>query len=166
MDRYRQKTNNYVLKWPKEHQKVPKFNKINLSTLSDHPPLRLIHIFKINNIHIKKFFYPHAATPPPLSTFGDPPPLIHKKWIICRFYLEPFPYAYQIMIFWRSCILKVFCELGTSLILWVRDICDIFSKNEKSMITNDFTICKAKVQFIFISKTQDNNYNIENNVFS
>jgi hypothetical protein len=34
------------------------------------------------------------------------------------------------------------------------------------MITNDFTIGKAKVQFIFISKTQDNDYNIENNVFS
>ena len=34
------------------------------------------------------------------------------------------------------------------------------------MITNDFTICKAKVNFIFISKTQDINYNIENNVFS
>ena len=45
---------------------MPKFNKITLSTLSDPPPvpLRLIHIFKINNIHIKESFYPHAATPP------------------------------------------------------------------------------------------------------
>ena len=63
MGRYVQNTTIYGLKWPKRHQKVPKFNKITLSTLS--PPLRLIHIFKINNIHIKEFFYPHAATPPP-----------------------------------------------------------------------------------------------------
>ena len=34
------------------------------------------------------------------------------------------------------------------------------------MVTNDFTISKAKVKFIFISKTQDNNYNMENIVFS
>ena len=67
--------------------------------------------------------------------------------------------------FWRNCVLKVFCELGTSVILWVSEICDVFSTTEKSMITNDFTICKAKVKFIFISKTEDNNYNIENNVF-
>ena len=33
------------------------------------------------------------------------------------------------------------------------------------MITNDFTICKAKVELNIISETQDNNYNIENNVF-
>ena len=26
---------------------------------------QIIHIFKINNIHIKEFFYPHAATPVP-----------------------------------------------------------------------------------------------------
>ena len=43
----------------KKNQKVPKFNKITLSTLSDPPPLRLIHIFKINNIHIKELSYPH-----------------------------------------------------------------------------------------------------------
>ena len=68
--------------------------------------------------------------------------------------------------FFEEIALKVFCELGTSVSLWVRDICDVFSTNEKSMINNDFTICKAMVQFIFILKTQDNNYNIENNVFS
>ena len=60
----------------------------------------------------------------------------------------------------------VFCELGTSVILWVRDICDVFSTTEKSMNTNDFTICKAKIKLNIISETQDNNYNIENNVFS
>ena len=52
------------------------------------------------------------------------------------------------------------------MILLVRDICDVFSTNEKSMITNDFTICKAKVKLFFISKTKDNNYNIDNKVFS
>ena len=52
------------------------------------------------------------------------------------------------------------------MILRVRDICDGFLTNEKSMITNDFTICKAKVEFNIISKTHDNTYNIENNVFS
>ena len=31
------------------------------------------------------------------------------------------------------------------------------------MITNDFMICKAKINLHIISKTQDNNYNIENN---
>ena len=70
MTRYRLNTTKYVLKWPKKHQKVPKFNKITLSTLSDPPPLGLIHIFKINNIHIKEFFYPHVATPPP-GTMGQ-----------------------------------------------------------------------------------------------
>ena len=34
------------------------------------------------------------------------------------------------------------------------------------MITNDYTIYKAKLKFIFVSKTEYNNYNIENNVFS
>ena len=48
--------------------------------------------------------------------------------------------------FKRNCILNVSCELGTSLILRVRDICDVFSTNEKSTITNDFTICKAKIE--------------------
>ena len=56
MARYRLNTTKYLLKWPKKHQKVPKFNKITLSTLSDPPSLRLIHIFKINNIHIREFF--------------------------------------------------------------------------------------------------------------
>ena len=28
---------------------------------------QIIHFFKINNIHIKEFFYPHAANPPPLA---------------------------------------------------------------------------------------------------
>ena len=37
----------------------------------------------------------------------------------------------------------------------------MFSTNEQSIITNDFTVCKAKVKFICISKTQDNNYNID-----
>ena len=50
MTRYRLNNTKYVLKWPKKHLKVPKFNKITLSTLYDPPPLRLIHIFKINNI--------------------------------------------------------------------------------------------------------------------
>ena len=50
--RYRLNTTKYVLKWQKKHQKVPKFNKITLSTLST-PPLWLIHFFKINNIHIR-----------------------------------------------------------------------------------------------------------------
>ena len=60
MARYRLYTTNYVLIWPKKHQKVQIFYKITLSTLSD-PPLGLIHFFQINNIHIKEFFYPHAA---------------------------------------------------------------------------------------------------------
>jgi hypothetical protein len=56
MGRYVLNTTKYVLKWPKKHQKVPKFNKITLSTLSDPPPPpRLIHIFKINNIHTKEY---------------------------------------------------------------------------------------------------------------
>ena len=38
MARYRLNTSKYVLEWPKQHQKVPKFNKIPLSTLSDPPP--------------------------------------------------------------------------------------------------------------------------------
>ena len=33
----------YVLKWLKKHQKVPKFNKITLSTLSDPPPQAYPH---------------------------------------------------------------------------------------------------------------------------
>ena len=39
MARYRLNTTKYALKWPKKHQKVPKFNKITLSTLN--PSLRL-----------------------------------------------------------------------------------------------------------------------------
>ena len=100
MTRYRLKTTKYVLKWPKKHQKVPKFNKITLSTLSDPPPLGLIHIFKINNIHIKEFCYPHAATPPPprLSTFGDPPPYPQNVdiWPFFIFIFEPFPYVTKV----------------------------------------------------------------------
>ena len=38
MARYRLNTSKYVLKWPKKHQEVPKFNKKNMSTLSK-PPL-------------------------------------------------------------------------------------------------------------------------------
>ena len=37
MDRYRLNTTKYVLKWPKNTQKVPKLSKITLSTLSDPP---------------------------------------------------------------------------------------------------------------------------------
>ena len=64
----------------KKHQKVPKFNIITLSTLTAPPP-GLIHIFKINNIHIKELFYPHAATPPTSrsSTFSDPPSPYQQK---------------------------------------------------------------------------------------
>ena len=43
MDRYRLNTTKYVLKWPKNHQKVLKFNKITLSTLSDSPPWAYPH---------------------------------------------------------------------------------------------------------------------------
>ena len=68
--------------------------------------------------------------------------------------------------FKKKCVLKVLCELGTSVTFWVRDICDVFSTTEKSMITNDLTIWKAKIKVNIISKTQDNNYNIENNIFS
>ena len=35
--------------------------------------------------------------------------------------------AYQFKILERNLVLKVFCELGTSVILRVRDICDVFS---------------------------------------
>ena len=38
MAKYRLNTTKYVLKWPKKHQKVPKFNIITLSTLSDPDP--------------------------------------------------------------------------------------------------------------------------------
>ena len=59
---YRLNTTKCVLKWPKKHQKLSKFNKITLSTLSNpNHPLGLIHFFKINNIHIENFF---------LSKFG------------------------------------------------------------------------------------------------
>ena len=47
------------------------------------------------------------------------------------------------------------------MILWVRDIYDVFKTNEKSMITNYFTMCKAKVELNIISKPQDNKYYIE-----
>ena len=70
------------------------------------------------------------------------------------------------MILKRNCLLKVFCELGTSVILRVRDICEVFSTTEISMITNDFTICKSKIRLKIVSKTQGNNYNIDNIVFS
>ena len=39
MAKYRLNTTKYVLNWPKKLQKVPKFNKITLSTLSDPLPL-------------------------------------------------------------------------------------------------------------------------------
>ena len=35
MAKYRLNTTKYVIKWPKNHQKGPTFNKITLSTLSD-----------------------------------------------------------------------------------------------------------------------------------
>ena len=38
MANYRLNTAKYVLKWPKKHKKVPKFNKITLFTLSDPTP--------------------------------------------------------------------------------------------------------------------------------
>ena len=62
--RYRLNTTKYVSKWPKKHNKMPNFNqKKTLSTLSA-PPLGL-GLKKNNNIHIKEFFYPPGATPPP-----------------------------------------------------------------------------------------------------
>ena len=88
MAKYRLNTTKCVLKWPKKHQKVPIFNKITLSTWSA-PPLRLIHFFQINNIHIKEFFI-HILRPPspPIAYphWRTPPPLIHKMWIICLFF--------------------------------------------------------------------------------
>ena len=47
----------------KKALKSAKISQNNLIHIVRPPPLRLIHIFKINNIHIKEFFYPHAATP-------------------------------------------------------------------------------------------------------
>ena len=66
------------------------------------------------------------------------------------------------MVFGRSCMVSGRCWMvsGRS---WMDGIS---ATNEQSMITNDFTICKVKVKFNIISETQDNNYNIENNVFS
>ena len=61
---YRPNTTKCVFKWLKQHQKVPKFNKITISTLSD-TPLGPIRILEIKNIHNKEFF---------LSTCDDPPP--------------------------------------------------------------------------------------------
>ena len=67
MANYRGNMTIYVLKSPKKkHQKVQKIIKATLSILCDPPPLGLIHIFKINNIHIKQFFFIHIRqTPPP-----------------------------------------------------------------------------------------------------
>ena len=72
--RYRLNTTKYVIKEPKKYQKVPKFNKRTLSTLSDPPtPVGLIHFFKIKNIHIMEFCYPHAR--PPLPKLGRLQPI-------------------------------------------------------------------------------------------
>ena len=66
----------------KKVHKVPKFDKITLSTFSDLPPLAY-HFFKINNIHIKEFFLSTFGNFPPkknrLSTFKDPPTPTHEK---------------------------------------------------------------------------------------
>ena len=57
--------------------------------------------------------------------------------------------------------LKVFCELGTFVILLVRNICDVFSTKEKSMITNEFTICKTRIELNIWLKAQEINYNLK-----
>ena len=51
MARYRINTTKYLLKWPKNHQKVPKFNKKPYPHCP--PPPGLIHILEIINIHNK-----------------------------------------------------------------------------------------------------------------
>ena len=109
MDRYRLNTTKFVLNWPKKHKQVTKYNKKNLIHIVQPHPLRLIHIIKINNIHIKEFFYPHAAAPPPrLSTFGDPPPTIALLWL-CIHSLKNY-FFYEVFRFW---------------IIWTESLCRI-----------------------------------------
>ena len=74
----------------KKREKVLKFNKNTLSTLSDPPPLLGLSIFfKLIIFTLRIFFYPHARTPHCLSTIEDPPPLINKMWIICYIFWNP-----------------------------------------------------------------------------
>ena len=40
-------------------------------------------------------------------------------------------------------------------------MCDIFSTTDKSMITNEFTICKTNVEFNTMLEVQDINDNIK-----
>ena len=56
MVRYRLDSTKYVIKESKKHQKVPKSYKKLYPHCLTPPPLRLIHFFKINNIHLKEFF--------------------------------------------------------------------------------------------------------------
>ena len=51
----------------KKASKSDKILQNNLIHIARPTPLGLIHFFKINNIHIKEIFYPHAATPLPLA---------------------------------------------------------------------------------------------------
>ena len=62
--------------------------------------------------------------------------------------------------------IKVFCELGTFVILCIRDISYVFSIKEKSVITNEFTICNTSVKLDIMLETQDVNYDIKITGFS
>ena len=56
---------------------------------------------------------------------------------------------------------KVFCVLGTFVNLLVREIYDIFSTKEKSMITNEFTIRKRNIGVNTLLEEQDINEDIK-----
>ena len=47
-----------------------------------------------------------------------------------------------IHIYLQNCVLKAFCEFGT--------ISDVFETNEKSIMTNEYTICKTSIELIIM----------------
>ena len=74
---------------------------------------------------------------------------------------------YTIKQFKRNCFFfKVFCQLGTFVLLSVRDICDVILSKEKSVFTNKITISKTSVELNIMFEAQGMNHSIKITVFS